>query len=193
MSRQLNQVRIIGGKFRGRKINFPDVAELRPTGDKIRETAFNWLQMSINDAKCLDMFAGAGVFGFEALSRGASSVLMVVQNREVVDSIKKNQLMLEVGDQLEIIQAVIPSPELKLELSSHRFDIVFIDPPFHKGLVEVACRFLADSDCLVDDALIYIETEKELELVLPEQWEVLKEKKSGNVKYYLIECLRHAG
>lgn len=138
MSNKPNQVRIIGGKWRGRKISFPAVAALRPTGDKIRETTFNWLQISINDATCLDMFAGAGVFGFEALSRGARTVVMVDENREVVDRLVENKKMLGVGAELDVLGMHIPSENLKKALEQHQFDIVFIDPPFHQGLVDVA-------------------------------------------------------
>lgn len=187
MTTKSNQVRIIGGKWRGRKIQFPAVAALRPTGDKVRETAFNWLQMSLNEAKCLDMFAGAGVFGFEALSRGAGSVVMVDENRQVVDKLFENKQMLEITNELTILCQHIPSKELKLKLDENPFDIAFIDPPFHQGLVSVAIEFLEASGCLKEGALVYVETEDTLELQVPENWVIRKAKKAGRVRYYLCE------
>lgn len=142
--------------------------------------------MSINDANCLDLFSGAGVFGFEALSRGAAKVVMVDKNKEVVEGLVGNRNQLD-AESLEIVCEEIPSTSLKETLSTQKFDIVFIDPPFHRGLVTVACDFLVQADCLAPNALVYVETESELELVLPEGWEIIRAKKAGKVKYYLVK------
>src|SRR3990167_10705810 len=126
-----NSVRIIGGKWRGKKISFPPLSFLRPTHDRIRETLFNWMEPYLHDAVCLDLFAGSGVIGFEALSRGAKFVVMVDQDIEVITSLKKNLKTLS-AENVEIIQAKIPAKTFKSQ--QKQFDIVFLDPPYFEGL-----------------------------------------------------------
>ncbi len=176
-------VRIIGGKWRGRKLLVPDVVGLRPTHDRIRETLFNWLQLYIKDDVCLDLFAGSGEIGFEALSRGAKHVVMLDNNREVVRALSDSAQHLSTGD-CEIIHADFPKrmPEFK-----QRFDIVFVDPPYKKGLIEPVCEWLDSSNVLQPDALIYIETEIELDpLPIPQGWEIFKEGKTATLRYCLV-------
>ncbi len=181
-----NQLRIIGGRWRGRRINFPDAQGLRPTGDRIRETLFNWLQNNIQDAHCLDLFSGSGALGFEALSRGAESVTFVDQNSDVIKHLHITAEKLSAKN-LTLIHDAIPSQSLTKKLSRQQFSIVFIDPPFHQGFVEKCCTWLIESNLLSQNALIYIEAERELSpLPIPANWELLKSKFTGQVGYHLL-------
>ena len=181
----INQLRIIGGQWRGRKLDFADGEGLRPTMDRVRETLFNWLQGEIIGARCLDLFSGSGALGLEALSREAGEVVMVDNNPQAIQMIQKNLDLLAVnnaqliqGDAGEYLQQ---SPTGKL------FDIVFLDPPFNQQLVQPFCLQLQQSKCLASEAAIYIEMEKKEKLAkLPPGWELIKEKKAGQLAYYLI-------
>ena len=119
-----NQLRIIGGKWRGRKIKFPDIEGLRPTPDRVRETLFNWLSPVIIGAKCLDLFAGSGALGFEALSRGASKTVFVDSNNLVTQQLQYNQQLFQCSD-IEIHKM---SAEQYLQTTEKSFDIIFLDP-----------------------------------------------------------------
>lgn len=176
------QVRIIGGQWRGRKLKVPNVQQLRPTPDRVRETLFNWLAVKINGAHCLDPFAGSGALGFEALSRGAASLVMVDQSIEVIALLCEEAKMLGAKD-VQIYSACVPSG---LKLVNQPFDIVFLDPPFHENLLLPTCFFLEEHSFLAADALIYLES-KELvdEKDLPQNWKILKQKKAGQVAYQL--------
>ncbi|MCP3670820.1 MAG: 16S rRNA (guanine(966)-N(2))-methyltransferase RsmD [Gammaproteobacteria bacterium] len=180
--RRGNQVRIIGGEHRGRKLDFPDIQGLRPTGDRIRETLFNWLQVNLPGAECLDLFAGSGALGLEAASRGAGRVLMLDRSPVAVDQLRQNisllglnQASVEQADALVWLQAV-PQP----------FDIVFLDPPFADELLQQVCHQLVVGGWLKPNALLYIETDAVNGLPqLPSVWRRLKEKKAGQVGYFL--------
>jgi 16S rRNA (guanine966-N2)-methyltransferase len=181
-----NQLRIIGGRWRGRRISFPDVVGLRPTGDRIRETLFNWLQSDIHDAVCLDLFAGSGVLGFEAFSRGAAHVTFVDQQPEVIKHLHEVAENLSIND-ARIFHEAIPATALQEKLGGKKYTIVFMDPPFNMDLVRSACAWLVEAEILAPKALIYIEAEYALDpLPLPESWEVLKSKTAGQVGYHLI-------
>ncbi|MDF2868120.1 MAG: rsmD [Gammaproteobacteria bacterium] len=180
-----NKVRIIGGRWRGRKLPFPDVPGLRPTADRVRETLFNWLSPHINGAHCLDLFAGSGALGFEAASRGAAKVLMIDNDRAVIQQLKANQTLLN-AQNVTIYQAAIPESS---SLPEKPFDLVFLDPPFHKNLINQACQWLIHHHYLAKQALIYLETEATLTpLPIPQTWEILKAKKTSQVNYYLIKA-----
>jgi 16S rRNA (guanine966-N2)-methyltransferase len=182
-----NQLRIIGGRWRGRRISFPDVIGLRPSGDRIRETLFNWLQNTIHDAVCLDLFSGSGILGFEALSRGAAQVTFVDQHPVVIKHLQGVSELLAI-DEVRIIRADVPSSPLQKQLSGTQYNLVFLDPPFHQGLVDSTCAWLANANLLAPDALIYIEAERTLDpLPLPEHWNLLKSKATGQVGYHLIQ------
>lgn len=184
---QKNQVRIIAGKYRGCKIHFPDQQGLRPTGDRIRETLFNWLQGDIAGSRCLDLFAGSGALGFEAASRGAGYVLMIESAGPVVYALQENKCSLAV-DHVDVIQHLFPNP-LPLDdqgKSQQPFDIIFLDPPFRHGLIDHCVGYLEQHLLLAPNAKIYIEAEKDQQLNLPEHWTMLKEKSAGNVKFYLF-------
>ena len=176
---QKNQVRIIGGRWRGRKLPFADVPGLRPTSDRIRETLFNWLMSHTPNANCLDLFSGSGALGFEALSRGAAWVSFVDSNSHVVKQLKENTKILD-AENTEVFRSDLPT---KLPFTKTQYDLVFMDPPFEKGLVEPCCQWLAQEDLLKSDAMIYLETERSLKnLSLPESWELHREKKAGRVR-----------
>lgn len=180
-----NSVRIIGGQWRGRKIQFPDALGLRPTHDRVRETLFNWLMPIIGGARCLDLFAGSGALGFEALSRGAQSVLFVDSNPQVVRSLQTTASMLEATN-YQVVKASIPHDTLSLQKES--IDIVFLDPPFTGELLEPSINWLVKNSLLSRNAQIYIETELSKEVLpIPSTWQIIKAKKTKGLRYYLCE------
>ncbi len=179
-----NRLRIIGGQWRGRKLNFPDGEGLRPTMDRVRETLFNWLQGEIADARCLDLFSGSGALGFEALSRFASEVVMVDKNPQAVQMIRNNLSLLN-ADNAQVVQ--MDAQAYLQQNHIGQFDIVFLDPPFNQALVEPFCQLLQHSGCLSEQASVYIEMEKDLVLKeLPGHWQIQKYKIAGQLSYYLI-------
>lgn len=178
------QIRIIGGEWRGRKLAVPDSLHLRPTPDRVKETLFNWLAPVIAGAYCLDAFAGSGGLGFEALSRGAKQVTFVDDSPLVIDvlsaALKKFTVL-----NAEIYRAKVPD---QLKQPAHPFDIVFLDPPFQQNLLLPTCFFLADHHFLAPNAYIYLESALILQQNdLPAGWEILKNKKAGQVVYHLVK------
>jgi len=185
--------RIIAGKWRGRNIKFDDAEGLRPTTDRIRETLFNWLQPYIVKSCCLDCFAGSGVLGFEALSRGADEVVFIEQNMKTVKNLKQNAEMLGASnasiyhaDTLSWLHSVKKNSSQEQYLNK-RFDLVFLDPPFHCELLAKSSATLDSSGCLAEDAIIYVEHATDEKVVFPENWYCLKDKKTGQVAYKLFE------
>ena len=174
-------VRIIGGKWRGRKISVPSIAAVRPTPDRVRETVFNWLLPHLPDARCLDAFAGPGVLGLEALSRGAQCVTFIESDRTVYAHLTKTISTLQT-DQTELMCGKFPENVT----STKPFNIIFLDPPFRQGLINTALNALIKQKLLAENALLYVETEKELALSLPESFHLLKQKVAGEVAYYLL-------
>ena len=185
----VRKLRIIGGKWRSRKIGFPDLPSLRPTSDRIRETLFNWMSAYIINASCLDLFAGSGALGFEALSRGASHVTFVDHSRGVAEALKKNVKILHTTN-AEVIcgdfMKVIPS------LIRISYDIVFLDPPFYKNLLKKAALGLKEKKLLALDAFIYVETERNLKsLIVPENWKIYRAGKTSVLSYRLFQSMHH--
>ncbi len=179
-----NQLRIIGGKWRNRKLKFSANVEVRPTPNRIRETLFNWLAPYIEGATCLDLFVGSGALGFEALSRGAKHVTMVDKSPEVIKILKDNAAVL--GTENIDFYCVEFSPELK-NFFNHKFNIVFLDPPFYKNLIEPCSQWLEQQNCLTDDAFIYIEAESSLKILpVPTSWKIYRSKIAGQVSYSLL-------
>jgi 16S rRNA (guanine966-N2)-methyltransferase len=177
-------VRIIGGKWRSRKLTFPAIAGLRPTTDRVRETVFNWLAPFIMQARCLDLFAGSGALGFEALSRGAAEAVFVDSSKEVIAYLKEQARILQTTD-IETYQLHLPCP---VPFTHKKFDIVFLDPPFHQGLISPICQWLEEQNLLADEALIYLETEAELSpLPVPQNWVLMRSKKAGQAAYHLAK------
>ena len=178
-----NKIRIIGGKWRGRKLSFPNIDGLRPTPNRVRETLFNWLAPVIQGAHCLDLFAGSGALGFEALSRGASEVIFVDDNKKIINQLKTNQALLNA----QTVQIIYSTAKDYLKEAIQPFDIVFLDPPFHQGLIQTYCALLDQYHLMKPNSYVYIETEVNLKsLVLPNSWKLKKNKKAGNVYYGLL-------
>src|SRR3990167_3389068 len=175
-------VRISAGEWRGRRLKVPDVKEVRPTPDRVRETVFNWLVPYIPGSYCLDLFAGSGVLGFEALSRGAQEVVMVDQSKEVIDLLQKEKIDFSAHHAL-IYQARVPEG---LKQPTRPFDIVFLDPPFRSNLLLPCCFYLEEYGFLASSAYLYLEAEtiiKDNELT--PHWHILKCKHAGQVVYHL--------
>lgn len=178
------EIRIIGGKLRGKKISFPVSEGLRPTPARIRETLFNWLMQPIMGARCLDAFAGSGALGIEAFSRGAQQVIFVEQSKTVYKHL--SQVLQKISTlQLEVIHQ---DSMAYLQQARLPFDIVFLDPPFDKNLHHQLLDLLIEKQLLHQQSLVYIESPALLALK-PEQWEVQRSKKAGNVYYSLLRPL----
>ena len=183
-SRQ-GQLRIVAGNWRSRLLQIADVPGLRPTAERIRETLFNWLAPRIRGARCLDLCAGTGALGIEALSRGASSVVFVERSPVATKTLKANIASL-FATGVEVLN--IDAQKYLAGSSTEAFDIVFIDPPFTDDLQHELCRLLAEQQWLADDARVYLEMDRDQpELRLPENWQELKNKTAGNVRYILAK------
>lgn len=179
------QLRIIGGEWRSRRLDFPNAEGLRPTPDRVRETLFNWLAPYISGARVLDAFTGSGALYLEALSRGAGMALALDVNATAIASLRKHLDTLKCGqgqllqsDTLRYLETQTPTP----------FDLVFLDPPFSKNLLQPACELLESKGWLANNAWIYTESEVvPSSLGLPANWRLHREKKAGNVHYALWE------
>ncbi|MEK7990022.1 MAG: 16S rRNA (guanine(966)-N(2))-methyltransferase RsmD [Thiotrichaceae bacterium] len=181
----MGKVRIIGGNWRGRKLNILDKEGLRPTTDRIRETLFNWLQWHLPTRRCLDLFAGSGILGIEAVSRGANFVQLIEKDPQITQHLRQ-QLLAFNTDKIELIQT--DAIQFLQKHPPQAFDIVFIDPPFRQNLLEMSCQALEQNQWLSQHALIYIEMEQELTSVkLPENWHLIRDKVAGQVHYCLLE------
>lgn len=178
MQHQPGQIRIIGGKWRGRKLKVLDTPELRPTPNRIRETLFNWLMFDIKDTVCLDAFAGTGALGFEALSRGAQHVSFCELSSTIAQELNKNIVVLDCAKAAIVLQQNFLTARF-----NQQFDIIFLDPPFHQNLV-TDCLEKA-RQLLVPGGLVYVETEADYKLAA--DFPVLKTQKAGNVRYSLLQ------
>jgi len=176
-------IRIIAGKHRGRKLPVLMADGLRPTTDRVKETVFNWLMPYIQDAKCLDCFAGSGSLGFEAISRGAKEVILLELNKQAAKQLEQNKLLLKTDK--VIVKQTNTLDYLQQSISP--FDLIFLDPPFHKQLAE-QCATLLNNGWLAANALIYVEMEaNNNSQQLPANWSLLKEKIAGQVSYRLYQ------
>ncbi len=176
------QIRIIGGQWRGRKLPVPDSPGLRPTTDRVRETLFNWLAPSMVDARCLDCFAGSGALGIEALSRYAASATLLEMDRSVAQQLQQNLVTLKAAH----ARVVNTNSLAFLAQAGTPHDVVFVDPPFRKGLLEETLMLLENNGWLANDALIYVESEVENGLPpVPAHWDLHREKVAGQVAYRL--------
>uniref|UniRef100_UPI0004CEB7A0 16S rRNA (guanine(966)-N(2))-methyltransferase n=1 Tax=Yersinia pestis TaxID=632 RepID=UPI0004CEB7A0 len=173
------QIRIIGGKWRGRKLPVPDSPGLRPTTDRVRETLFNWLAPMIQGARCLDCFAGSGALGLEALSRYASETTLLEADRQVAKQLSDNLTLLKA----ENGQVVNTNSLQWLAQPGQPFNLVFLDPPFRKGLLAETINLLEQFNWLAADAWIYVEAEAESAVAdVPANWLLHRE----------INILRHS-
>ena len=180
-----NGVRIISGNWRGRRLQVADVPGLRPTGDRCRETLFNWLQPWVAGADCADLFAGTGALGFEAASRGAASVLMIEKHplaqqtlRNSIEQLQAEQVNLQAGGAMTLIEDLRPDS----------FDLVFVDPPFDSNLGGLVFERLDKIGCVRREGFIYIESPASAakEILVPEGWSVWRDQQLGEVRMQLF-------
>lgn len=179
------QIRIIGGQWRGRKLPVLNAEGLRPTTDRNKETLFNWLMPYVNGARCLDVFAGSGGLGLEALSRYAAHCDFIELDNQAASQLESNLSLLKVssanvhkGNALNILKGLNGSP----------YDVVFVDPPFGKDLVAPALISLAENNLVQSGSVVYLEHESTLTTpTLPTHWQVIKEKHTSALRYMLIE------
>lgn len=179
-----NRVRIIGGMWRSRMIEFPDLPGLRPTPDRVRETLFNWLGQTMMEKRCLDLFAGSGALGFEAASRGASSVTMIESARPAIDALRRNREHLGANQCQIVAQDVIKT----LNVLKDTFDIIFVDPPFSSDFLPAMLPKLVD--CLNPGGMVYAEWREPLSDAITQlpgnQWKVLRSGHAGAVFFALL-------
>ncbi|MDX3773227.1 16S rRNA (guanine(966)-N(2))-methyltransferase RsmD [Chromatiaceae bacterium AAb-1] len=176
-------VRIISGKWRGRKLQVMNAEGLRPTTDRVKETLFNWLMQDVTDSTVLDCFAGSGALGFEALSRYASHATLIERDTTLSRLLSQNLQQLKCDNATVVNQDCLRYLQ---QPASRQYNLVFIDPPFRQGLAQPCCQALEQYGWLAEPALIYLETEKELPLTaIPANWQLLKEKIAGQLAYRL--------
>ncbi|MEQ1976866.1 16S rRNA (guanine(966)-N(2))-methyltransferase [Xenorhabdus sp. SGI240] len=182
----LGQIRIIGGKWRGRKLPVPDSDGLRPTTDRVRETLFNWLMPVIQGARCLDCFSGSGALGFEALSRYASHTTLIEYDRNVAKQLSANLALLK-AENADVVQG---NALQYLINTGTPFDVVFLDPPFRKGMLTETINLLETNSWLAEESWIYVEAEAESAATeVPPNWQLHRQKTAGQVAYRLY--IRH--
>ncbi len=172
-------MRIIGGLYRRRLLEFPDAQGLRPTPDRVREALFNWLGQDLSGKRCLDLFAGSGALGLEAASRGAEEVVLVENNRETFRALQKN------CERLACTHAVLRCEDglEYLRRENKRYDVIFLDPPFNSDLLPKVMQIAASK--LTEHGLVYVETGQLYEPGTP--WIVMKRAKAGQVHYQLLQ------
>ena len=178
-----NSVRIIGGDWRGRRLPVAGVPGLRPSGDRSRETLFNWLQPWLVASDCADLFAGTGALGFEAASRGAASVLMIEKHpraqevlRQDIEQLQAVQVKLHSGGAMSMIE----------EFKPDSFDIVFVDPPFDSNLASVVLERLDKIGCVRRGGFVYVESPAMQPVVPPPHWRVWRDQQLGDVRMQLF-------
>lgn len=182
-----NQLRIIGGQWRGRKLQIADVVGLRPTGDRIRETVFNWLSHHLPGSECLDLFAGSGALGFESLSRGAKHAAMLEQDPVAARQLKISCNTLQT-EQASIVQTNTLTWLQTPTIPTRSVNIVFIDPPFAENLWQRTIDALLNSKLLAADAMVYVEAHKNTQVIPPTTWHLYREKFTGDVSYRLFQA-----
>jgi 16S rRNA (guanine966-N2)-methyltransferase len=177
-----NRLRIIAGRWRGVPIVFPPLPQVRPTPDRVRETIFNWLQPEILGADCLDLFAGSGALGFEALSRGAKHVVFVDRDPKLAGHLRETAAKLRTQD----VEIVASDALMFLQRRTQRFNVVFLDPPYASHLLADVCSRLVQG-WLAPNALLYLEAPADAGLpALPSTWSLHRSKQAGQVGYHLL-------
>ena len=184
--KKLNTVRINAGEWRSRIIKFPDAIGLRPTPERVRQTVFNWLGQDLSGLSCLDLFAGTGVMGFEALSRGALTATLVEKSTSAYKALIENKQLLKAE------QASLRHQDALQLLSqnSQKFNLIFLDPPYHmQWLDKVLPQLLSH---LLEDGLVYAESEFALDpsSEMMQGWQTIKQSKAGNVFYHLLKSVQ---
>jgi len=176
-------VRIIGGEWRSRRLEVSARPELRPTPDRVRETLFNWLGQELYGLTCLDLFAGSGVLGFEAASRGAARVVMVERDPVALRALRANRERLGAA----CVEIVAADADEYLQREAGRFDLVFLDPPFRQNALEPLLARLPAR--LTGGARVYAEAAEPV--APPPQWRELKRARAGQVSYQLLQWSEH--
>ncbi|MBM88865.1 MAG: 16S rRNA (guanine(966)-N(2))-methyltransferase RsmD [Gammaproteobacteria bacterium] len=184
MANEISTIRIIAGTHRSRKISFPNKEEVRPTGSRIRETLFNWVQYRISSAVCLDLFAGSGALGIEALSRGAREAVFIEKNPITAAALSQNIELLNLTKcEIHQIDALQWASTRQF---TRKFNLVFLDPPFESSLLKKSCVALEKSELLAENCLIYVEKPNPANPEdVPLEWSMEKETKIGNVFFFL--------
>ena len=179
----MNKVRIIGGKWKRRKLAFPNRTDLRPTPDRVRETLFNWLIHDVVEARCLDLFAGSGALGFEALSRGAQHATFVEHDPLVLRSLTANQERLGATACSTLVRsAALPW----LRRQQQTWDLVFLDPPYRSNQLVGALQILLENKLLAPGALLAVDLPARASPPIG-PWRVLKQTRAGDVQLLLLE------
>jgi 16S rRNA (guanine966-N2)-methyltransferase len=183
MTANKGSVRIIGGEHRGRRLHFTDQnGDLRPTGDRLRETLFNWLQFEVRGTRVLDLFAGSGALAAEALSRGAASALLIEKKRARADDLAR--VLTPVFDSRAQVKCV--DALTWVNRACGQYDLVFRAPPYDLGLHQPICDALAQHDVVAPGGWIFIETRRQSAAPnVPAHWQLEKEKESGDVRAQL--------
>jgi len=183
MKRGAGQVRIIGGRMRGRRLTVPEVPGLRPTPDRVRETLFNWLAPYIGGMQVLDLFAGSGALGLEAASRGAAAVTLVEQDRAAQATLRDSLQRLELPD----VRLVAGEALSFLASDKGRYDLILLDPPFAADLLGPALMSIARHDRLAAGGFCYVEMPQEAPMPsLPAGWTLHRSGRAGEVGYHLL-------
>lgn len=186
-TKAVNQVRIIGGQHKRRLLTFVDAQGLRPTPDRLKETLFNWLTGYLTDAKVLDACAGSGALGFEAVSRGAKTAILIEPNLAQAQMLKQNAKLLRLSDKLTIVSTDAISA---LNTMHDAFDIIFIDPPYALNLWQPILKNLLDNALIHADSKIYLEADKPLHSILDDdtstKFTLIKSTKVGQAMAYLL-------
>lgn len=180
----MSELRIIGGKWRSRKLTFPEIEGLRPTGDRIRETLFNWLAPDIQGSRVLDLFAGSGALGLEALSRGAESAVLIEKHPLAAANLLQHIQNLQADNAK--VEARDANQYLQAGNANAAYDLVFIDPPFAAELWPSIAELLNSTQWLVSNALVYVETPRGFSWQVPANWHLHKDKQAGQVTYQLF-------
>ncbi|VAX01558.1 16S rRNA (guanine(966)-N(2))-methyltransferase [hydrothermal vent metagenome] len=185
-----SQVRIIAGRWRARKISFATHLSIRPTPDRVRETVFNWLAPYVINSRCLDLFAGSGVLGFEALSRGASEMVFVDSEKTIITQLRAQHQILNIDAESTISRVEYLHTDANAYLSTQQnaYDVIFLDPPYQKNKIPVIIEQLIKNALLNNNGIIYIEMAKdEIFPELPNDWKLIKHKIMSQVACYLIQ------
>jgi 16S rRNA (guanine(966)-N(2))-methyltransferase RsmD len=181
--KKLNTVRINAGEWRSRVLKFPDAIGLRPTPERVRQTVFNWLGQDLSGLSCLDLFAGTGVMGFEALSRGAAAVTLVEKSTPAYKALMDNKQLLKAEHasvrHQDALQFLSQNPQ--------KFNVIFLDPPYRLQWLDKILPLLAEH--LLADGVVYVEAEYALDTApgLSLDWQIIKHSKAGNVFYHLLQ------
>lgn len=176
-----NEIKIIGGLYKGKLIPLKDAEGLRPTPARVRETIFTWLSGNIENARVLDLFAGSGALGFEALSRGADKVTLVEMNPQTVSTLKSVADTFKT-DKVEVVKADALS---YLENTSEKFNVIFVDPPYKLDIYEKTLSLILKRNLIDENSVIYVEMRNGSNQIVP-GLECIREQTAGQAKYTLM-------